>query len=354
MICLSQISPAYPPQISGVGDYAAIIEDECRKMGHSVLTMVPPKEGLLSSCGKAGETVLGDAEKMADALAETDLILLHFSGYGYARRGLCGWLADGLEEWKLVQHERRLVTMFHEVYATGPIWRSSFWTSRPQQHIAQRLARLSNALFVSSQRGRNQLQKLCPDVPIDILEVFSNVGELTSPSPLSERAPHAVVFGGASRRTQVYRSLQTIAGRWDEGFRRLGLTKIFDIGPPIDAPSELLGCKVVACGTLQAAEVSAILSNARVGLLDYRRNQIEKSGIAAAYFAHSLLVVNTANEGKYPLGLREGEHIADLQKLHTRTAMVDAIGAAGWRRYQAHGIHKTSEILVAAFRDCSA
>jgi hypothetical protein len=79
-----------------------------------------------------GATSLARAEatELTTALRDTDRVLLHFSGYGYARRGLCRWLVDGLTRWKAAGAQRRVVTMFHEVYASGPIWRSSFWTDR--------------------------------------------------------------------------------------------------------------------------------------------------------------------------------------------------------------------------------
>jgi hypothetical protein len=345
-----QVTPAYPPDISGVGDYAALLSAKFCEAGEPMATLVArPDAPERAPSDEVIYLARKEAEALAQAIDEYDRVLLHFSGYGYARRGLCSWLVDGLSLWKARGRERRLVTVFHEVYATGPIWRSSFWTALPQRRIARDLARLSDKGFVSSQGGYDHLQLLYPNLPLEVLEVFSNVGELDGPPTLGEKAPLAAVFGGVGRRGQVYRSLRAAGEGARDALRHAGINRILDIGPRMDVPNEIAGCEVQACGPLPTADVSDLLSGVRIGLLNYRRDRITKSGIAAAYFAHGLLVVNTGDKGRYPRNIREGIHLADLWRLQSGSYNAPAIAAAGWERYRTHGIGPTVRRLREAF-----
>lgn len=344
-----QISPTYPPDISGVGDYAALLAMELRDAGQSLETLVAGTAGW--SVAREGEVAMldrPDAAALAAALTDARKVLLHFSGYGYARRGLCRWLVDGLALWKSVSENRRLVTMFHEVYATGPIWRSSFWTAGAQRRIARDLTRLSDAAFVSSKGGHDQLRPLCETLPLEVLEVFSNVGERASYRSLFERPPAAVVFGGPSRRRQVYEALNATNAQAAEILRYVGVEKILDIGPPIDCPEATLGCRIETLGPLPADDVSTYLDEARIGFVNYRRDKITKSGIAAGYFSHGVLVVNTQREGYYPDNLVEGVHVVDLGSPFDVSQDFDVIAAAGWKRYKRHDLHVTAKKICTA------
>lgn len=349
-----QITPNYSPEVSGVGDYAAVLSAKFGEAGEPMTTFVA-RPGARDAHGMDDVTYLPqpEPEAIAQAIDTYDRVLLHFSGYGYARRGLCRWLVDGLSRWKARSHTRRLVTMFHEVYATGPIWRSSFWTSAAQKRIARDLAMLSDAAFVSSKGGYDQLQPMCQNCELEVLEVFSNVGEADTLRPLADRSPHAVVFGGAARRTQVYRALQTAGEGIVTAFRDCGVMRIVDIGPWIDAPPDVAGCPIQVCGPLPAADVSDLLSDARLGFVNYRRDKITKSGIAAAYFAHGLLVLNTGDKGRYTTNIQEGVHLVDLWRLRHGPCDAPAVAAAGWKRYRPHGIEPTVQRLRAALGNCA-
>ena len=57
-------------------------------------------------------------------LTAGETVLLHYANYAYQRRGCPARLVAGLEAWRR-SGGGRLVTVFHEVYAEGPPWRSS-------------------------------------------------------------------------------------------------------------------------------------------------------------------------------------------------------------------------------------
>ena len=330
-----QITPAYPPAVSGVGDYAALLARAASVREGRMRTLVAAEAA-------DGAEALRDrsADALVAALGAADRVLLHYSGYGYARWALCWWLVEGLRRWKHGAPDRRLVTLFHEVYATGPIWRTSFWTARPQRRIVQALAQLTYAGFVTSQGGYERLRPLRPDLPLEILPVFSNVGEPAEVAQLAGRAARAVVFGGPVRRERAYAAASRNTAALAAGFDRLGVEEIIDIGPGAVAAPSLAGRPVRVLGVLPPREVSAWLSDARLGLIDYPWHVMTKSGIAAAYFAHGTLAVNTNRLGRLPDDLVEGQEFVTPQVMR-ETSDFQEVADAGRAWYAPHGLQET-------------
>src|SRR5262245_52331834 len=139
-----QIVPRLPPAINGLGDYAFLLARELRATHdiHSHFIVCDPD---LESTGSldgfpvrcvAARTASDMVDLLEGMLRSDATALLHYVGYGYADRGCPFWLVQGLEQWRRRGGGRRLVTMFHELYAFGPPWRSSFWTMPLQRSIA--------------------------------------------------------------------------------------------------------------------------------------------------------------------------------------------------------------------------
>ena len=104
-----------------------------------------------------------------EALAGTDLpVLLHYAGYGYQARGCPTRLVAGLRDWKR-RGGGRLVTVFHEVYASGPPWRSSFWLFPFQRRLAAERARRSDGIVTSLEIYRSLLHRLVPGREAEVL-----------------------------------------------------------------------------------------------------------------------------------------------------------------------------------------
>src|SRR5688572_2399723 len=74
----------------------------------------------------------------------SSIIVLHYVGYGYSPRGCPVWLLSKLEKY-LAETNYALITIFHEIYATGPPWRSSFWLSPIQRWLAGKFLDMSRA-----------------------------------------------------------------------------------------------------------------------------------------------------------------------------------------------------------------
>lgn len=231
---------------------------------------------------RAIEAAAGDGEG-------SPTVLLHYANYGYQTRGCPFWLAAGLEQWVAGAEGRRLATIFHEVVASGPPWRSSFWLHPVQRSIAARVARASAALTTSLVRYERLLRSLGATAPIEVTPVFSTVGEPATVPEGANREPWIVLFGGPGTRQRAYGSQQHAL---QTACRSLGIRRIVDIGPPIDGPpAEVAGVPVDALGILPSAEVREILARSIAGFLPYPPPFLGKSTVFAALCCHGTLPI---------------------------------------------------------------
>jgi len=297
---LIQIVPCLPPPDEGVGHYALALAGQLRdRLGIATRFVVgdPAWPGSPEPDGAAVKVAARRAAALAELLDQPELrnqstVLLHYAGYGYQRRGCPAWLVEGLSLWQKGAgggSGRRLITIFHEVYAGGPPWRSSFWTSPRQRRLAATLAGRSESMVTSLDLYRRMLLPWAGGREIKVLPVFSTVGEPAAVPPFAERAPRMAVFGGAGVRGRAYgRHRPALAA----ACATLGIEEILDIGPPVAAPVESVGgLPVRRLGVLPAAAVSALLLGARAGFVAYPPAFLPKSTIFAAYCAHGVLPV---------------------------------------------------------------
>ena len=148
-----QICPTYPPNIGGVGNYAKILSDYLTKKGINSKILISDYSGQKNN----KQSLFGNNNKNLNSLLDqsnSQNIILHYSGYGYASRGLCFGLIKSLEKWKQNKKKRKLITIFHEIYAKGPFYRMSFWTSFLQKYLAKKLYRLSDISLVTSKQNK--------------------------------------------------------------------------------------------------------------------------------------------------------------------------------------------------------
>lgn len=270
MARIVQIVPELPPAIGGVAGYAAALAVAlAARSGRETRFLAP-----------------GPAPGFERELAGEGTLLLHYANYGYERRGCPAVLIDGLARWKAGRAGGRLVTVFHEVYASGPPWRSSFWLAPRQRRLAARLARLSDGLLTSLPLYAGLLARVAPGVKVAVAPVFSTIGEPAGAPAENGRAATLVVFGGAGARARAYGELRPSLAA---SCRELGIAEILDIGPDAGAPGRLDGLPVRTLGVLPAAEISARMLASRAGFLAYPPRFLPKSTIFAAYCAHGLV-----------------------------------------------------------------
>lgn len=275
-------------------------------------------------------------------------VLLHYSGYGYAKRGaplhLLAWVRRNRPRM------RRFGVFFHELYATGKPTSSAFWLSPAQRYIASRLARLSDFWITNIEDSEDWLLRHAGHLPHRRLAVASNIGELPTFNPDGRSA--AVVFGSASLRAMTYEAGGDALFRWagEQGI------EIHDVGSPIDDPQlaeSLRRHGVVTHGRQTTEAIQQIMAKASFGLLRYPPRFVAKSSVLAAYCTHGMVPMLLSDTHGVHDGLRAGE-----QYLHGVPAgavpapEIARIGRNAFDWYQDHsvGIHAlaTSALLAAS------
>lgn len=353
-----QVVPMLPPAIDGLGDYALNLARQLRREFNQethFLVGNPNWQGKREIEGfpisvlphRSRGAVLSSLNEISASPAP---VLLHYVGYGYAKRGCPVWLIDGLQRWRTTGVNRFLVTMFHELYAFGPPWTSSFWLSPLQKNLAMRLARLSDRILTSRQDYAKSLYDLSSGKHTEIptLPVFSNIGEPDQVSSLAQRERRIVVFGSPSNRGRVYRE------SWDElqlTCELLGIEEIWDIGAKTNLNlSTVNGVPIVEQGERSAAEISGFLLKSLAAFFNYTPEFLAKSTIYAAYCAHGLLPVSHVGS-PFPVdGIIEGKHFwtpqhktDGLKSLESLQAIADQ--AHAW--YQTHNLSVQAQTFAA-------
>ena len=347
---LISIVPRLPPATDGLGDYALRLARQLRSDFGLETRFVVGDPNWSGDNSLDGFSVACLEERSAAALSSvladataSPAVLLHYVGYGYARRGAPVWLASGLEKWRAGNEKSRLLTMFHEVYASGPLWTSSFWLSFLQKHLAARLSRLSDSCLTSREGYAEILNVLSRQKhsSIPTLPVFSNIGEPEQrPLPLSDRERRLVIFGGSINRARVYdNSLAAL----ERVCRALAIEEIIDVGPPAGSiVGSVNGVPVKQTGKRAAAEISSLLSNSVAGFFDYHTAYLAKSTIFAAYSAHGLIPVSASCDDANVDGLEAGKHYWVASAHDKNLSLTDGQRIAD-NAYAWYQTHKLSE-----------
>ena len=351
---LTAIVPRLPPVVDGVGDYALclarLLRDNVGITTRFIVTdpawIGPDKvdgfEVRHMSSHSTDEllNLLAHYSKTGDSSAG-EQVLLHYEGYGYATRGCPFWLVEALERWRHASDKRVLVTMFHELYAKGPPWTSSFWLSRVQKNLTVRLARLSDRWLTSLERYARVVQKMSGKELSEPhhLAVFSSIGEPQSAAPLNERRRRLVVFGTRGRRIEVYKKSAADLNRICGALR---IEEIVDIGRVVDFDiARVLDVPVVTCGELPGSEVSDVLLDSVAGVIDYPASMLGKSTIFAAYCSHRMIpIVANYGDGRPADGLEAGTHywLSGVARERVSMASGQLMADRAFEWYQAHSL----------------
>jgi hypothetical protein len=286
---------ALPPVVCGVGDYGVCLNRKLAEdYGMTPRLYTPP----------SGDSAGAKSASLRSELQSADAVILEYANYGYQRYGIPYWLLQALSQWKT--SGKRLVTVFHELYAVGKPWSTAFWTSPPQRYVTRELALLSDGMITTTDRHAEILRSWEAKIDVRVLPVPSNVGEIRVLPVAESREIELIVFGLAGTRKRVY--LQNEAN-WARIRSVMRNVTVHDIGPPVDLPlAELTGLPCVAHGHVPAPELSAMLGTARWGIVDYYQSTLEKSGVFAAYCAHGVVPIVLRHSTPAGSTLKEGRH----------------------------------------------
>lgn len=323
MVRLIHITPELPPTVGGVADYAAILSQRLIEVaggaidpvlvhaGNRVADRIDVSFPVTDLSGRCSAAALADAiKRLADDAEGRAVVLVEYSGYGYAKRGAPWWLFRGLRR-GTAENGPLLLTMFHELYATGSPWTSAFWMSFGQAYVARRIANCSEGMITNRADSAQWLRQVAQG-PVRHVPVFSNVGE---PSPLStsnDQNGRAVVFGGTGKNSLYAEHGRSIT----ECLDTLGIDTLVDIGPPPrEQLIESIGTNVNVRGVLSKDDVSECLHRASVGFLCRNPRALTKSGSLAAYMAHGVpSIVAARHSMEANPDLEEGVHYVSLTR----------------------------------------
>lgn len=269
-------------------------------------------------------------------------MLVHVSGYSYSSDGAPTSLADALARVK-EDGRFRIAAYFHELFASGPPWRSAFWQAPRQKAAIRRIAETSELVVTNIGSHANWLEHETSAGlarSVELLPVFSAAGESVAPLPQSQRVPVMAIFGLPVTRKRGYRELFAFPNL----LKDLGIEEIIDIGAGSEAPSEVDGVPVRRRGEVGVEELAEELSRARCGFLSYNVICLSKSSIFATYCAQGTVPVIAEHfEGEID-GLKDG-----VQLLSPRTARavresgLDRCSLEAWRWYSGHRVHVHAE-----------
>jgi hypothetical protein len=357
--CLSSvfvIVPGLPPAIGGVGDYALNLARQLRRDFNIQTQFIvgnPEWKGESEIEGFSINQVIDSNSEQLTALLESDHtspVLLNYVGYGFANRGCPVWLVDGLQRWKTLSPNRALVTMFHELYASGtPPWTSSFWLSPLQKNLVARLAKLSDRVITSNQDYAECLSRLrlSKKKAIVTLPIFSTIGEPDYLPPPLERTKRLVVFGHKNSRSQVYQQCLT---ELTQICQSLNIQEIYDIGASTGlALPDMMSIPILEKGIIAASEIREILKDSLVGFLNFPPpKHLGKSSIFAAYCAHGLIpcMVNSSATPIDDLVMNK-HYFSSMDKnneLSLKTGQEIAKEAHDW--YQTHNLSAQAKIFT--------
>jgi hypothetical protein len=292
---LLQIVPRVPGGIDGVGDYALTIAKKLReKFGC---------ETVFATFKTSGENAAGfevlPLDGLPDNASKYDHVLLHYVNYGFQKRGIPFRLLSILHELGR-QHRGKLVTIFHELYASAPPWRSAFWLQPLQIHLAKSVGRLSDACIVSSDNFYSELKRMVPNAHVELHPVPSGLEEpLLSSNQIADRDPHRwAIVGGTALVERSLRSFRQLLPRIPDS---IAPRKLFVLGG-VDNPEtrSLLVDLAVESDyrpRIAAAAASEILSDCSFAWFNYfHRPDVEtsvilKSSAFAAACAHAVIPV---------------------------------------------------------------
>jgi hypothetical protein len=181
-----QIVPHLPGSFDGVGDYALNLARQL-SAEHGIETsfLVAGQTGVTSR-GRYNIISGLDPGRTAELARDHEHVILHYVNYGYQARGVPFHLSAFVKRLR-PQVRGRWVTTFHELYASGPPWKSAFWLRPFQVRIAHEMMDAATSCVVSNHPIEQAIHRHDPRKRVHLIPVMSNFGE-----------PELDDFGGGS------------------------------------------------------------------------------------------------------------------------------------------------------------
>ena len=356
---LTHITPRFPPQIDGLGDYSLLMAEHLRQSFgmESRFIVGDPGWSLSGNTSQSpidAKAVPGrSASALLGLLGDAETVVLHYVPYGYHPRGVPFWINRAFRRWKRAKPGRRLIVVFHEVWASGPPWKSEFYLSLVQRRLVAELHRLSDGAMTSVAVMVRMLDSIQPG-KTRLVPIPSAFPQMTAPD---ERAFHregpvrVVAFGQeASRHLGIQMHEKLLRALHADGL----LAGVDAVGKGADdsgTPSSdvrllrsfLPAPLIRAYRDVTPAHGAELLRKADLFLSYYPSHLLCKSSALTAALASGCIPLLT--EGKEAEPLVDGTNIlacdGTSEQIRRITGMIrggqlGSIGEAGWRWYDRH------------------
>ena len=303
-----QIVPHLPGTFDGVGDYALNLA-RALSTDHGITTTFLVA-GETSVTSKDGYAVIAGLRRDASAelARKCRHVILHYVNYGYQARGVPFSLRSFAKQMRS-QLRGRWVTMFHELYASGPPWKSAFWLRPLQVGIARDIIDASTACVVSNTPIEEAIHAYDASKKVFLAPVMSNFGEPEIADFDAASAKRWAICGGTAliaRSLQLFEQLhQLIPDAFaPEHLDVVGGREENSIRPALDRLSRSrpgLSCHYHP--EVSAEFASEVLRRSSFGWIDYFGagkiwpGMILKSTAFAAFGAHRIVPILSHREG---------------------------------------------------------
>lgn len=351
------VVPRLRPAIDGVGDYAFRLALQVQQDFDISTQFIVGDPTWQTSETVSNTSAMAVQQRSVESfltlLKTASTVILHYVPHGYAQKACPFWLVNGLENWHTLVPDATLITMFHELYAFAwhRPWSSDFYLSPVQQHLAARVAQLSDVCLTSTERYCHVIDRLSQGKHqhVPVLPVFSNIGEPSDVLPLAHRKRRLIIFGQRRTKDKIYKKSQPLLA---QVCASLAIEEIWDIGPRIEsAPNQVNKVPLKQLGKLPEDTISQILSESLAGFLNYAPKRLGQSGIFAAYCAHGMVPINQGYLPNSLDGLVANQHYwcPTLDPLHKPATEAIVGEALSW--YRRHTLAKQASVFHSYFHN---
>ncbi len=337
MSSLIHIAPQLPPAIDGVGDYCWNLwkhwpngDDawHCLALRNADKTAAHWPEVAVHGFQDNAVSLRAILEGIP---AET--LVLHYVSYGFQPKGIPTWLPQALKHWRNAVPSRRVVTMFHEMYARSSPLRSPFWVAPVAKRIIRELVVVSDAWATSCERYSEQLVHSFGASPAlgRIVPIATNVplsGALAENPFQSGTKLRIVVFGLAKTRLWALEKHWRLLRVLNEAASIESITLLGKSPDAADAGA-FENWKVKIGGgitwrnrfDLSREEISGELVQHHAGLLANVPDILTKSGVFAAFAAHGVVPVIAGQSGDRVRGKMGGAALVNDDRQYISRAV---------------------------------
>ncbi len=320
------ITPEYPPQPGGVGDYTRLVAGALAAAGDQVHVWCPPAQGETRKVdgvvahrdlGEFSRSDLRRVDQMLDQFAGPRRLLVQWVPHGFGQRAMnlsfCWWL------WRRSRRGDRVELMVHEPFLEfkRPSWRQNA-VALVHRLMTIILLRAASRVWISIPAWEEYWRPyaLGRKLRFNWLPVVSNIPVVNDPEAIrAVRSQYVSTEGsivghfGAYDRDNIELLFASVSPLVDNGSKHVLLLlgkggervrdKFIDLHPEMKE-------RVHATGALDAVDLSLHLGACDVMLQPYADGVSSRRGGTMAALAHGLPVITTSGRLTEPLWAESG------------------------------------------------